>query len=126
MDVWMLGCIIFLFGALAELAVVSYIIRNDRPNSPPKVVRCKADREMDEPPSSSANKLLNELDDYRGTARDIGARVPYASINGHLHPMVVYDERYINAAYRADRVCLITFPIMFCTFNIFYWFTYVV
>ncbi len=32
LDVWMLGCISFLFVALTELAIVSYMVRSDKPN----------------------------------------------------------------------------------------------
>lgn len=39
MDVWMLGAISFLFGALAELAVISYMIRSDKPINSPSTKR---------------------------------------------------------------------------------------
>lgn len=52
-------------------------------------------------------------------------KLPYAAIDGHLHPMVVFDERYIDAAYNADRISLILFPPLFIAFNIFYWIHYV-
>jgi hypothetical protein len=47
------------------------------------------------------------------------------TVNGHLHPLVVYDERHVDMAYLADKFMLICFPPAFLAFNIFYWIHYV-
>lgn len=115
MDVWMLGCISFLFFSLAELAVVSYILRNDKPRREPRRPKGSNRSTCDGPKANGTS----------GGPAPQPRKLPYASINGHLHAMVVYDERYVDLAYKADRICLLGFPPLFITFNIIYWIYYI-
>lgn len=116
----MLGGISFLFIALAELAVISYMQRGDRPS------KTKNRNEQQSKENFNANcnakrRLIWLTSNCNGIKND---SPPILEIERQKIPQKIRkpdppDRKW--TPYDIDRIFLISFPSFFLVFNIFYW-----
>jgi hypothetical protein len=138
MDVWMLGSILFMFGALCELAIISYVSRRRDQVSPKvrssapkwngkKVTRARSIENGFERP------LLSEDDtSMQSTPRAVGRKKQSAKVQSRKWPTWPgeTDEAELNTSARdkstvtpemVDKVFLWLYPPLFFFFNLGYW-----
>ncbi|CAI5456279.1 unnamed protein product [Caenorhabditis angaria] len=140
LDIWMFGCVGFIFLSLVELAVVGFADKLDakRRRHNRSFGRCKEQMMMR---SDSEQQWLSRLSGQQRpqnseTSTDnTNHTVQINDGNGHLrrrkseekrqklllqmeHPMFVNGEKI-------DEISAKLFPLLFTAFNIFYWFYYI-
>lgn len=127
-DYWFGACMMFIFGALLEFAIVnSYMRRANKfdyfAQNMKWSKRYSAGRnpaEYGSPPllttDQSSCSATPEKKHFRNPRRDIG-RLGYDHI---VHQAVRYSRKALNV----DKRCRVIFPVGFIIFNAFYWWYY--
>ena len=125
-DVWTGACLIFVFGALLEFAIVNYVSRMDA---------MRLDRKRKRPTIPGARKKYkggkdsgidsDDLDDsHMGYAKTLGA-VKLSKKNKQRSGWIKsWLSRFPTRSKQIDVVSRISFPLFFLFFNVFYWTTY--
>ncbi|VDL72586.1 unnamed protein product [Nippostrongylus brasiliensis] len=122
LDIWMFGCVGFIFLSLVELAVVGFADKLDAKRKrynrtiENAVMRCNSEQQW----LSRLHKAnFSEGPDSTGHAQskrpDEKARRMYVQLENPLH---------VNGE-RIDEISAKLFPLLFTAFNIFYWFYYI-
>lgn len=125
-DVWTGACLIFVFGALLEFAIVNYVSRMDA---------MRLDRKRKRPVMVGARKKWeggkdsgiesDELDESSMShIKSIGAKKISRKRNSKSTCIKSWLSRFPTRSKRIDVISRICFPLLFAIFNAFYWVTY--
>ncbi|CAB3400819.1 unnamed protein product [Caenorhabditis bovis] len=135
LDIWMFGCVGFIFLSLVELAVVGFADKLDakrrRHNKCKEQLMMRSDSEQQwlsrlsgqrphaiEPNSDHHSHIL-QINDGNGNLRRQRSEEKRQKLLMQMeHPMHVNGEKI-------DEISAKLFPLLFTAFNIFYWFYYI-
>jgi len=133
-EAWMLACILFVFAALAEYAVLLFHKSKVLTDTPPnKAAQYQAEKLRDSDTWSEESirrrknsfKMLDLQPSSQSTNGESVDRVeilPLHQAEPETEQQVALKRKKMYT--RVDRFFLVTFPLMFLVFNGVYWFTY--